>query len=73
MAGAMFRLLGAILKTLVVANTFGMFTLLIVFLFGGFLIPRRKCFFSERCYCGKIFLTPQMPNYVLLLFLKYYR
>ncbi|GJN32502.1 hypothetical protein PR202_gb21016 [Eleusine coracana subsp. coracana] len=40
MAVAMFRLLGAILKTMVVANTFGMFTLLIVFLFGGFLLPR---------------------------------
>ncbi|KAK3127191.1 hypothetical protein QOZ80_7AG0569620 [Eleusine coracana subsp. coracana] len=37
----MFRLLGAILKTMVVANTFGMFTLLIVFLFGGFLLPRQ--------------------------------
>uniref|UniRef100_A0A0A9F5P1 ABC transporter domain-containing protein n=1 Tax=Arundo donax TaxID=35708 RepID=A0A0A9F5P1_ARUDO len=41
MAVAMFRLLGAILKTMVVANTFGMFTLLIVFIFGGFLIPRQ--------------------------------
>ena len=49
MAVAMFRLLGAILKTMVVANTFGMFSLLLVFLFGGFLIPRRKCvFFSKR-------------------------
>jgi len=42
MAVAMFRLLGAILKTMVVANTFGMFSLLLVFLFGGFLIPRQK-------------------------------
>ncbi|OEL28808.1 ABC transporter G family member 43 [Dichanthelium oligosanthes] len=41
MAVAMFRLLGAILKTMVVANTFGMFSLLIVFLFAGFLIPRQ--------------------------------
>ncbi|KAK1653813.1 hypothetical protein QYE76_071618 [Lolium multiflorum] len=40
MAGAMFRLLGAILKTMVVANTFGMFVLLFFFLFGGFVIPR---------------------------------
>ncbi|KAL6840735.1 hypothetical protein ACP4OV_029599 [Aristida adscensionis] len=41
MAVAMFRLLGAILKTMVVANTFGVFALLIVFIFGGFLIPRQ--------------------------------
>uniref|UniRef100_A0A0E0MGP8 ABC transporter domain-containing protein n=1 Tax=Oryza punctata TaxID=4537 RepID=A0A0E0MGP8_ORYPU len=40
MAMAMFRFLGAILKTMVVANTFGMFVLLIVFIFGGFLISR---------------------------------
>lgn len=49
MAVAMFRLLGAILKTMVVANTFGMFVMLLVFLFGGFLIPKRKCLiFSNR-------------------------
>ncbi|KQK15967.1 hypothetical protein BRADI_1g26040v3 [Brachypodium distachyon] len=40
MAVAMFRLLGALLQTMVVANTFGMFVLLLVFLFGGFVIPR---------------------------------
>lgn len=46
----MFRLLGAILKTMVVANTFGMFTMLLVFLFGGILLPRRKCLFLKRKY-----------------------
>ncbi|CAM0943176.1 unnamed protein product [Alopecurus aequalis] len=40
MATALFRLLGAALKSVVVGNTFGMFFLLIVFIFGGFLIPR---------------------------------
>jgi hypothetical protein len=40
MAMALFRFLGAILKSMVVANTFGMFVLLLVFIFGGFLIPR---------------------------------
>ncbi|KAL6909620.1 hypothetical protein ACP4OV_001901 [Aristida adscensionis] len=40
MAMAMFRFLGAILKTMVVANTFGMFVILIVFIFGGFVIRR---------------------------------
>ncbi|CAN6183585.1 unnamed protein product [Urochloa humidicola] len=42
MAVSLFRLLGAVLKTMVVANTFGMFSLLLVFLFGGFLIPRHS-------------------------------
>ncbi|GJN40387.1 hypothetical protein PR202_gb29594 [Eleusine coracana subsp. coracana] len=40
MAMALFRFLGAILKTMVVANTFGVFMLLIVFIFGGFVIRR---------------------------------
>ncbi|KAM0914710.1 hypothetical protein ACQ4PT_011326 [Festuca glaucescens] len=39
-AMAMFRLMGAVLKSMVVANTFGMFVILIIFIFGGFLIPR---------------------------------
>ncbi|KAJ1292575.1 hypothetical protein BS78_01G000500 [Paspalum vaginatum] len=40
MAMALFRFLGAILKTMVVANTFGIFVLLIIFIFGGFVIRR---------------------------------
>uniref|UniRef100_A0A453R5W1 ABC transporter domain-containing protein n=1 Tax=Aegilops tauschii subsp. strangulata TaxID=200361 RepID=A0A453R5W1_AEGTS len=40
MAMALFRFLGAILKSMVVANTFGMFVQLIIFIFGGFIIPR---------------------------------
>ncbi|KAF8643988.1 hypothetical protein HU200_066628 [Digitaria exilis] len=39
-AMALFRFLGAFLKTMVVANTFGMFVLLIIFIFGGFVIRR---------------------------------
>jgi ABC-type multidrug transport system permease subunit len=42
MAMALFRLLGAVLKSMVVANTFGMFVILLIFIFGGFLIPRGK-------------------------------
>uniref|UniRef100_J3MLF4 ABC transporter domain-containing protein n=1 Tax=Oryza brachyantha TaxID=4533 RepID=J3MLF4_ORYBR len=41
MALALFRLLGAVLRSMVVANTFGMFVLLLVFLFGGILVSRR--------------------------------
>ncbi|KAE8792534.1 ABC transporter G family member 48 [Hordeum vulgare] len=40
MAMALFRFLGAVLKSMVVANTFGMFVQLIIFIFGGFIIPR---------------------------------
>lgn len=41
-AMALFRFLGAILKTMVVANTFGMFVLLMIFIFGGFVIRKGK-------------------------------
>jgi ABC-type multidrug transport system ATPase subunit len=40
MAMGLFRFLGAVLKSMVVANTFGMFMILLVFIFGGFVIPR---------------------------------
>nr|XP_020167918.2 ABC transporter G family member 43 [Aegilops tauschii subsp. strangulata] len=40
MVVALFRLLGAVLQTMVVANTFGMLVMLLVCLFGGFVIPR---------------------------------
>uniref|UniRef100_A0ACD5TPW7 Uncharacterized protein n=1 Tax=Avena sativa TaxID=4498 RepID=A0ACD5TPW7_AVESA len=40
MAMALFRFMGAVLKSMVVANTFGMFVILLIFIFGGFLIPR---------------------------------
>jgi ABC-type multidrug transport system permease subunit len=42
MAMGLFRFLGAILKSMVVANTLGMFVILIIFIFGGFVIPRGK-------------------------------
>jgi len=40
MAMSLFRFMGALLKTMVVANNFGMFVILLIFIFGGFLIPR---------------------------------
>ncbi|XP_024516623.1 ABC transporter G family member 31 [Selaginella moellendorffii] len=40
MALAIFRLIGALARDMVVANTFGSFALLIVFLLGGFIIAR---------------------------------
>jgi hypothetical protein len=46
------------LKTMVVANTFGMFSLLIVFLFGGFLIPRRKCLLLKKMSLWIMNFTP---------------
>ncbi|XBH95564.1 hypothetical protein VPH35_086106 [Triticum aestivum] len=40
MAMGLFRFLGAVLKSMVVANTLGMFVILLIFIFGGFVIPR---------------------------------
>ncbi|KAE8795143.1 PDR-type ABC transporter [Hordeum vulgare] len=40
MAMGLFRFLGAVLKSMVVANTLGTFVILLVFIFGGFIIPR---------------------------------
>uniref|UniRef100_A0A0D9YR87 ABC transporter domain-containing protein n=1 Tax=Oryza glumipatula TaxID=40148 RepID=A0A0D9YR87_9ORYZ len=42
MAMALFRFLGAILQTMVIAISFGMLVLLIVFVFGGFVIRKTK-------------------------------
>jgi len=42
MAMALFRFLGVISKTMVVANTFGSLALIIIFIFGGFVIRRSK-------------------------------
>lgn len=42
MAIGLFRLIGALGRTMVVANTFGSFALLVVFVLGGFILARRK-------------------------------
>ena len=42
MAIALFRLIGAIGRTMVIANTLGSLTLLIVFVLGGFILRRRE-------------------------------
>ncbi|CAM0942737.1 unnamed protein product [Alopecurus aequalis] len=40
MAYALVRFLAAIMKSMVMANNFGMFVVVLIFIFGGFLIPR---------------------------------
>ncbi|KAL2608805.1 hypothetical protein R1flu_027378 [Riccia fluitans] len=40
MASAMFRLIGAVCRSMVIANTGGSLALMIVFVLGGFLLPR---------------------------------
>lgn len=42
MALSLFRFLGAVGRTEVIANSFGTFTLLIVFVLGGFIIAKGK-------------------------------
>jgi ABC-type multidrug transport system ATPase subunit len=42
LAIALFRTIGALGRSMVIANTFGSFALLVVFLLGGFILARRK-------------------------------
>lgn len=42
MAIGLFRLIGALGRSMVVANTFGSFALLVAFVLGGFILARRK-------------------------------
>jgi hypothetical protein len=42
LAIALFRTIGALGRSMVIANTFGSFALLVVFLLGGFVLARRK-------------------------------
>lgn len=40
MALGLFRLIGALGRTMVIANTFGTFALIVVFLLGGFILSK---------------------------------
>lgn len=40
MSSGLFRLIGAVCKTIIMAYTGGSFLLLIIFMLGGFIIPR---------------------------------
>ncbi|MBA0812281.1 hypothetical protein Gohar_026261, partial [Gossypium harknessii] len=42
MASGLFRLIAGLCRTMIIANTGGVLTLLLVFLLGGFIIPKRK-------------------------------
>jgi hypothetical protein len=42
MAIALFRTIGALGRSMIIANTFGSFALLVVFLLGGFILAKRK-------------------------------
>jgi hypothetical protein len=39
---ALFRMIGALSRNMVIANTFGFFAVLVVFILGGFILARRK-------------------------------
>ena len=43
MAAGIFRLISAVCRTMIIANTGGALTLLLVFLLGGFILPRGQC------------------------------
>lgn len=44
MAISLFRFIGAVGRSMVVANTFGSFALLVVFVLGGFILSKRKSY-----------------------------
>ena len=55
MAIGLFRLMAAITRDMVIANTFGSAALLITFLLGGFMIPKGRIFvFVSYQNCLKI-------------------
>lgn len=43
MAAGLFRVTAGVCRTMIIANTGGALTLLLVFLLGGFILPRSKC------------------------------
>lgn len=42
MALGLFRMLGAVARDMIIANTFGSAALMVIFLLGGFILPKRK-------------------------------
>jgi hypothetical protein len=63
MATSLFRLIGALGRSMVMANTFGSFALMVVFLLGGFILAKRESGGSaplaltlrnERSLCGAL-------------------
>ena len=56
MALSLFRFIAALGRTLIVANTLGTFTLLLVFVLGGFIIARGEpqLFFSPICFISQM-------------------
>lgn len=56
MAIGLFRVMAAIARDMVIANTFGSAALLIIFLLGGFIIPKGRIynffFFFKYCLNG---------------------
>lgn len=56
MASALFRLMAAVGRDVIVANTVGSFALLIVMVLGGFVISR-----------GKIMTTMKLADVIILL------
>jgi hypothetical protein len=47
MSSAMFRVIAGLCRTMVVASTGGTFSLLIIFMLGGFIIPRTQITVNE--------------------------
>lgn len=48
MSSALFRFIGSIGRNIIVANTFGSFGLLVIFVLGGFIVARGKVSVCKR-------------------------
>ena len=73
MASALFRMIGALTRTLILANTFGGIAMLLLFSLGGFVMARGivTCLLSDdfRCCLSYLFLDMYLPyflNFIML-------
>lgn len=55
MSSGLFRFIGSVGRNIIIANTFGSFGLLTIFVLGGFILARGKVYIRQTscCYCSK--------------------
>ncbi|KAL7166193.1 hypothetical protein ACSBR2_036971 [Camellia fascicularis] len=67
MASGMFRLIGALGRNMIVANTFGSFALLGVLVLGGFIMSRGSCKFNRIIRRNSLEVSWDIPRRILVL------
>lgn len=86
MSSALFRLIAGLCRTMIVANTGGSFSLLVIFVLGGFLVPRTSIkpwwiwgYWSSPLSYAQLavnvneFLAPQWDKVISKLYFLSYR